>query len=304
MLGDGSRILHIANPMTENYEYVRDTVLASLMMSESVSGNAAYPHRIFEVGKVAYRSAGRSNTVAGGSKATAGDTIEGTGDSTGTRTRQYLGFVHAGADANFNTLAAQLQTLFYYLSRDYTVEESADSRFIPGRAAAILFQGAVIGVFGEVHPQVLENWGIAVPCTAAEIDIEALLYLLKQRGNAMDDDTLIKELEEKLLAPAVRGSREELEKLISPEFIEYGSSGKIYNFLATITSLIADSKNKFNYSFVNFKTRRLSDDAILALYILETEKNHHIAIANRSSVWHWEEGSWRIIFHQGTKVTK
>jgi phenylalanyl-tRNA synthetase beta chain len=181
MQGDGSRILHIANPMTENYEYVRDTVLASLLMSESVSGNAAYPHRIFEVGKVAYRVTSRtaihSNTADGKGKISSGseDTVEGTGDSTGTRTRQYLGFVHAGAEANFNTLAGQLQTLFYYLSREYTVEESADSRFIPGRAAALLYQGAAIGVFGEVHPQVLENWGLAVPCTAAEIDIEALL---------------------------------------------------------------------------------------------------------------------------------
>jgi hypothetical protein len=120
----------------------------------------------------------------------------------------------------------------------------------------------------------------------------------------MDDDTLIKALEEKLLAPDIRGSQEELEKLISPDFIEYGSSGKIFNHLAVITDLIAHSRNTFKYSFVNFKTRRLSDDIILALYILETERNHRIAITNRSSLWHWEEGSWRIIFHQGTQVTK
>jgi phenylalanyl-tRNA synthetase beta chain len=175
MEGDGGRILRIANPMTENYEYVRDTVLASLMMSESVSGNAAYPHRIFEIGKVAYRCSDTTAAAVPRNSVAAGDTIEGTGDSTGTRTRQYLGFVHAGTDANFNTLAGQLQTLMYYLSREYTVEESTDSRFIPGRAAAILYRGAAIAFFGEIHPQVLENWGIAVPCTAAEIDIEALL---------------------------------------------------------------------------------------------------------------------------------
>ncbi|MDR1025180.1 MAG: hypothetical protein LBL56_05585, partial [Treponema sp.] len=56
-------------------------------------------------------------------------------------------------------------------------EESGDSRFIPGRAAAILYRGVPAGVFGEIHPQVLENWGLAVPCTAAEIDIEALLSI-------------------------------------------------------------------------------------------------------------------------------
>jgi phenylalanyl-tRNA synthetase beta chain len=190
MRGDGSRILRIANPMTENYEYVRDTVLASLLASESVSGHAAYPHRIFEIGKVAFRE-GPGQTVADQAavpgQAAAGqavmdqaaadspDTLEGTGNSTGVKTRQYLGFVHAGGEANFNTAAAQLQTLFYHLAREYTVEESADSRFIPGRGAAILYRGLPIGVFGEIHPQVLENWGLTVPCTAVEIDIEALL---------------------------------------------------------------------------------------------------------------------------------
>jgi hypothetical protein len=126
----------------------------------------------------------------------------------------------------------------------------------------------------------------------------------------MDDDALVKQLEEKLLSSKIRGSREELEQLISVEFIEYGSSGKIYNYLGTLAYLLVNSKNIFNYSFVNFKTRRLSDDIILALYILETERDRRITISNRSSLWHWEEDSagkgpaWRIIFHQGTRVTK
>ncbi|MDR3341708.1 MAG: phenylalanine--tRNA ligase subunit beta [Treponema sp.] len=154
MRGDGSRIIGISNPMTENYEYVRDSVLASLMMSESVSGHSVYPHRIFEIGKVAFREAS---------------------ENYGTRTRQYAGFLHADKDANFNTVAGQLQTLFYYLSREYTVEASTDSRFIPGRAAAIRYKGEAIGVFGEVHPEVLENWGVTMPCIAGEIDLEALL---------------------------------------------------------------------------------------------------------------------------------
>jgi phenylalanyl-tRNA synthetase beta chain len=152
--GDGRRIIRISNPMTENYEYVRDSILASLMQSESVSGNAVYPHRIFEAGKVAYL-----------------DKSENYGSST----RHYLGFLHAGSDANFNTIAGQIQTLFYYLSREYDVEEKSDSRFISGRAAAILYQGKSIGVFGEINPEVLENWGVAVPCTACELDAEALL---------------------------------------------------------------------------------------------------------------------------------
>ncbi|MDR0706609.1 MAG: phenylalanine--tRNA ligase subunit beta, partial [Treponema sp.] len=154
VLGDGSRIIKIANPMTENYEYARDSVLASLLMSESVSGNAVYPHHIFETGKVAFKDPS---------------------ENYGTATRQYLGMLSASKEANFNAITAQIQTLFYYLSREYTVDESTDSRFIPGRAASVVCHGKTIGVFGEIHPAVLENFDIIVPCIAAEIDLDALL---------------------------------------------------------------------------------------------------------------------------------
>jgi phenylalanyl-tRNA synthetase beta chain len=154
MRGNGEKIIRISNPMTENYEYVRDSVIASLLNSESVSGHSVYPHKIFEIGRIAYLNSE---------------------ENYGSSTCQYAGFLHADKEANFNTAAGQLQTLFYYLSRDYDVDESDDPRFIPGRAAAILYQGKKIGVFGEIHPEVLENWGIAVPCTAGEIDLDLLL---------------------------------------------------------------------------------------------------------------------------------
>jgi phenylalanyl-tRNA synthetase beta chain len=140
--------------MTENYEYVRDSILASLMESEAVSGHSVYPHRIFEIGKIAYLDPD---------------------DNYGAQTRQYLGFLDADRNASFTTAAALIQTLFYYISREYAVEESSDPRFIPGRAASMLYEGRQVGVFGEVHPEVLENWGAGMPCTAAEIDLEALL---------------------------------------------------------------------------------------------------------------------------------
>jgi phenylalanyl-tRNA synthetase beta chain len=156
MRGTGDTIIRIANPMSEHHEYIRDSVLVSLLMSESVSGHVVYPHRIFEVGKVAYRDPS---------------------ENYGTATRQHVGFLHADKDANFNTVAGQLQTMFYYLSSEYTADESDDPRFIPGRAAHIYCAGKAVGVFGELHPGVLENFGISVPATAAEIDLEALLAI-------------------------------------------------------------------------------------------------------------------------------
>jgi phenylalanyl-tRNA synthetase beta chain len=124
------------------------------MASESISGRSVYPHKIFEVGKIAYLNDEENYRST---------------------TSQFAGFLHAGTDANFNTTAAELQTFFYYLSREYDVEESFDPRFIPGRAAAIIYNGKQAGVFGELHPEVLEKWGVTVPCSAGEIDLDALL---------------------------------------------------------------------------------------------------------------------------------
>ncbi len=150
----GEEVLRIANPMTENFEFVRPSILPSLLGSESVSGKAVYPHRIFEGGKVAFKDK-KTNY--------------------GTVTRTWLGFLSAHGEANFNEASSLVSALLYYLNEEYSVEDCEDPRFLPGRQARVLRKGKPIGTFGEIHPQVLENWGITVPCVAGEIDIESCL---------------------------------------------------------------------------------------------------------------------------------
>lgn len=150
----GSSVIEISNPMTENFQFVRPSILPCLLGAEAQSSNAVYPHRIFEIGKVAYLCEE---------------------ENTGTRTRQHLGFLASSSDANFNDAASQVASLLYYLDHEYAVAESNDPRFVPGRQASILINGKSAGIFGEVHPRVLENWTIGTPCVAGEIDIEALM---------------------------------------------------------------------------------------------------------------------------------
>ncbi|MGC9311354.1 MAG: phenylalanine--tRNA ligase subunit beta [Sediminispirochaetaceae bacterium] len=149
----GDEFIQIENPMTENYEYVRASIMPNLLNSESVSAHAVYPHNIFEVGKTAFLNEE---------------------DNSGTVTRNILGFLSADGEIGFNEVSAHVSAVFYYLSKDYTLQELDDPRFIRGRSARILCGGREVGVFGEVHPQVLENWGIQVPCTCCEIDIDTL----------------------------------------------------------------------------------------------------------------------------------
>lgn len=153
---DGESVIEIANPMSENYQFVRPSIIPSLLSAETVSGNAVYPHRIFETGKIAYLAPE---------------------ENTGTRTRQSLGFLTVNQDANFNEAASLVAGLLYYLQMDYAVCETHDPRFIEGRQAGVLANGKQIGIFGELHPQVLENWSVTVPAFAGELDIESILTL-------------------------------------------------------------------------------------------------------------------------------
>ena len=85
-----------------------------------------------------------------------------------------MGFLTAANNANFNDAASEVSALLYFLDHAYEVTESDDPRFIPGRQAAVLANGKKIGIFGEIHPQVLENWSITVPCVGGEIDLEEM----------------------------------------------------------------------------------------------------------------------------------
>ncbi|MGL4986755.1 MAG: phenylalanine--tRNA ligase subunit beta [Treponemataceae bacterium] len=156
---DEKNVIEIANPMTENYQYVRPSIIPSLLSAESISGNAVYPHKIFEIGKIAYLCKT---------------------ENTGTQTRQSIGFLTAASDANYNTVASEVASFLYFLGFEYKVKESEDPRFILGRQASILLEKAsgaskVIGIFGELNPVVLENWAITVPCIACEIDLNQMI---------------------------------------------------------------------------------------------------------------------------------
>ncbi|MGA2761875.1 MAG: phenylalanine--tRNA ligase subunit beta [Spirochaetia bacterium] len=150
---DGAGVIEIENPMTESFDIVRNSVLPNLLASEAISANAAYPHRIFEVGKVV---------------------VPDPTENHGSRTHNTLAFLAADRDTGFNEVDAHLLALFYYLSLDAELAPLADPRFIPGRAAEVRVKGKRVGIMGEVHPQVLENWGIQMPCAVAELSLDLM----------------------------------------------------------------------------------------------------------------------------------
>ena len=152
-------VLELLNPISENYQFVRPSILPSLLESEASSQTASYPHRIFEIGKIAYIDSSAEN---------------------GNRTEDSLCFLTAERSANYNQIASEVASLLYYLGIEYNVEEVSDSRFIKGRCASIKCKDVKLGVAGEIDPSVLQNWDITMPCVASEISLNAVMEVLQK----------------------------------------------------------------------------------------------------------------------------
>jgi len=111
----------------------------------------------------------------------------------------------------------------------------------------------------------------------------------------------IHQLEASLLASEVRTSRDKLNRLLADDFVEYGSSGLVYDKKDVLKSLpTAPATTCHLYDFVTiefsdslvqtrFKTDRLDPDGTKLTSL-------------RSSLWKKTGDNWRMFFHQGTPV--
>jgi hypothetical protein len=79
---------------------------------------------------------------------------------------------------------------------------------------------------------------------------------------------LLRHLEEKLLNPEVRRSPDQVRDLLSDDFVEFGSSGGVYNKQQVIEGLKQEGPPdpSISLSLVDFIARRLSSDVILVTY--------------------------------------
>jgi hypothetical protein len=109
-----------------------------------------------------------------------------------------------------------------------------------------------------------------------------------------------RQLEERLLHPEVRSSGDQLSRLLADDFIEFGSSGAIYNKQQIIDSLAREQI--MERSIADFSVRALADDVVLLTY-RSTRRNPATAeqwYSFRSSFWKLNDARWQMIFHQGT----
>ena len=108
------------------------------------------------------------------------------------------------------------------------------------------------------------------------------------------------ELENRLVQPEVRHSPEALKELLADEFVEFGSTGRVYDRKAVIEVLCAEMDIEFTMS--DFQTVPLSPTMVLVTYraVCTDHRQREVTHSLRSSVWILRDDHWQMVFHQGT----
>ncbi len=159
----------ITNPLSQEYSVMRHSLLASVI--QIAASNSRYQDRIalFEIGPVFLedeeellpQELTRLSIILTGRREPA-SWLNGTPEM-----------------MDFFDLKGVLEALFRELHLDARYEAAEHPSYRPGRAARLLLDDTQIGLMGELHPLVVEQFDLRVdkeqPVLAADIDLDALI---------------------------------------------------------------------------------------------------------------------------------
>jgi phenylalanyl-tRNA synthetase beta chain len=132
---------HLKHPISEDQTMVRTTILPNLMEILSLNQHRELPQRIFEVGDVVVNGI----------------------------TTQHLAAVSIHPASNFTEIRGVVDAVMRERGLEYTITGTEDPAFLKGRRAALIVDGNEIGTLGEIHPDVLTNFGLQQPTVGFEL---------------------------------------------------------------------------------------------------------------------------------------
>jgi phenylalanyl-tRNA synthetase beta chain len=149
------RAVLIENPATEDQEVLRCSLIPGLLGSLASNVGRELPQRIYEIGDV---------------------TLLDDGAETGTAERRFAAAAILGPKVGFADMRSVAAALLREYGRDLIAQPVKRAFLLDGRAASVGVAGcdSPIGVFGELHPEVLEKHHLHHPAVILEIDLEVL----------------------------------------------------------------------------------------------------------------------------------
>jgi len=168
-----SPAVSISNPKTKDFEILRTTLLPGVLKCLASNKHLPPPIRLFEMSDIVIQEPTRD---------------------VGARNVRYVCAVNAGSTPQFAVLHGVLDQLMYALNccpeheeensgkkkRTFRLVPSDDCAFLTGRQAHIVVDDSVLGIIGELHPEVINSRGFDVnlATSAFELNVEPFLEWL------------------------------------------------------------------------------------------------------------------------------
>ncbi len=145
--------VRILNPVSAEYDILRTMLLPGLLTTLAVNRHNPYPQRFFEVGDVVLYDPERSEM---------------------TRRVLKAACVVSHAYASYSEIKSIYEEFSRCVKREIVPVEREYPFMVEGRSVALTHNGREVGFAGEVHPRVLESFGIEMPVAAMELELEPL----------------------------------------------------------------------------------------------------------------------------------
>lgn len=147
-------VVELENPKTIEYTVCRSWLMPCLMKTLSRNRHREYPQRIFEVDDAV---------------------ILDENSETGARNVRKLAAISTHSEADYAEIRAVVDALLKILDIDFYIKPGQHPSFIDGRIGFIeTTTGENLGFLGEIHPEVLENFGLENPSAGFEINLELI----------------------------------------------------------------------------------------------------------------------------------
>jgi len=141
----------VANPKLKAYNVVRTHLMGGLFEALRENRRRPMPQRYFEIDNVT-----DLNETA----------------ITGASEERRVALVEIGRESGFAAARSTVDALLRELGWQAEYDAIAHPTFVEGRAAVCRVNGKQIGILGEVHPEVLTNYGLTFPVALAELTLE------------------------------------------------------------------------------------------------------------------------------------
>lgn len=140
-------VTYVLHPISEDQTMIRTTLLPNLLEILALNQHRELPQKIFEFGEVV------NNEITG----------------------QHVAAVSIHPQANFTEIYEVVDALMREMMLPYEVKESEDPAFLEGRRADVYVNGKKLGVFGEFHPEVINNFALGYAVVGFELDLNDLI---------------------------------------------------------------------------------------------------------------------------------